>query len=69
MKRIIKETSKNHDSNDVWWEHKGVKVGYGYQAKDDKTFGLIRCPECMKENYGLAVSSGVCSWCGFNANP
>lgn len=29
---------------------------------------LVRCPNCDKENYAMAVSSGVCAWCGFDAN-
>lgn len=32
-----------------------------------KTY-LVRCPKCGKENYALAVSSGVCCWCGYDAN-
>lgn len=27
---------------------------------------LIRCPECGRENYALAVADGICCWCGFN---
>jgi ribosomal protein S27E len=27
---------------------------------------LVKCPECKKENYSLAVSSGQCSFCGFS---
>ena len=34
---------------------------------DGKTY-LVRCPKCKRENYALAVSSGICAWCGFNAN-
>ena len=30
---------------------------------------LVRCPKCHKENWSGAVSSGVCCWCGFDANP
>lgn len=29
---------------------------------------LVRCPECHRENWGPAVSSGMCAWCGFDAN-
>ena len=32
-----------------------------------KTY-LVRCPKCKKENYAMAVSSGVCCWCGYDAN-
>lgn len=29
---------------------------------------MIRCIECGKENWAMAVSSGTCAWCGFDAN-
>jgi ribosomal protein L37E len=29
---------------------------------------LVRCPKCKRENWSGAVSSGVCAWCGFDAN-
>ena len=32
-----------------------------------KTY-LVRCPKCGKENYAMAVSSGVCAFCGYDAN-
>ena len=27
---------------------------------------LVRCPRCGRENYGAAVASGICVWCGFD---
>ena len=30
---------------------------------------LVRCPECGRENYQMAVATGVCCWCGYDANP
>lgn len=29
---------------------------------------LVRCPECHKENWAPSVASGVCAWCGYDAN-
>jgi ssDNA-binding Zn-finger/Zn-ribbon topoisomerase 1 len=29
---------------------------------------LVRCTQCNKENYALAVASGICAWCGVDAN-
>lgn len=29
---------------------------------------LERCPKCDMENYALNVASGICTWCGFDAN-
>lgn len=41
--------------------------GYGYQQEDGKTC-MIRCFECGRENYAMAVSSGYCAWCNHDAN-
>jgi len=38
----------------------------GFKTKD--TIYLQYCPNCGKENYAFAVSSGQCVWCGFDAN-
>ena len=35
---------------------------------DNGKFYLVRCPKCKRENWSGAVSSGVCAWCGFDAN-
>ena len=29
---------------------------------------LVKCEKCNKENYAFNVASGVCTWCGYNAN-
>lgn len=31
---------------------------------------LVKCPniECSKENYSIAVASGICAFCGYNLN-
>lgn len=42
------------------------KLEENFEA-DGKTY-LVRCPECKKENYAMAVSSGICAWCGYDAN-
>lgn len=26
---------------------------------------VVRCRECKRENYALAVASGRCCWCGW----
>ena len=38
-----------------------------FKDKNGKWF-LVRCPRCGYENWGPAVASGICSWCGFDAN-
>lgn len=41
--------------------------GFGYMKEDGK-IGMIRCFECGKENYAMSVASGICAWCGHDAN-
>ncbi len=66
MKTEIKRTPDSHDSDDLYLE--GKHKGFGYVAKDSKRIGLMRCPECGRENYAMSVPTGVCSWCGFDVN-
>jgi len=28
-------------------------------------FYMVRCPECKRENWAIAVADGVCAWCGY----
>lgn len=42
-----------------------VKVKAGVEWYADGTILLIRCPQCKRENYALAVADGVCCWCGY----
>jgi ribosomal protein L37E len=59
---------KEVKNNDVYWSKDEQKTrGYGYVI-DDTHVGLIRCPECGRENYMMNVTSGQCTWCPFNAN-
>lgn len=60
----IRKTPQGYDSDDV---RLGTS-GFGYIGKKDKHLGLLRCPECGKENYALNVSSGICAWCGWDMN-
>jgi len=46
---------------------KYVERGFGFLT-EEKTIGLIRCPECGAENYAPNVLSGNCSWCQFESN-
>jgi len=34
---------------------------------NSKTY-LVSCPKCKKENWTLNVASGICAWCGYDAN-
>lgn len=50
-------------------EDKDIKKGkgYGFISSEGKIF-LERCFQCGRENYAMAVASGICVWCGFDAN-
>ena len=39
---------------------------YGFISND--RLYLTRCPKCELENYAMNVSSGFCSWCGYDGN-
>lgn len=62
----IVDTPETHDSDDIRMH--GKYEGFGYRSKEDGGIGLIRCPDCGRENYAMSVASGVCCWCGFKAN-
>lgn len=42
--------------------------GNGYSFFADGKWFMVRCHECERENYPLAVAAGVCYFCGFDAN-
>lgn len=75
MKAIVIKTPKNYDSDDLHFiADKGESEiierlrGFAYIGKADKKIGLIKCPLCSAENYLPAVTTGICVWCGFDAN-
>jgi ribosomal protein L37E len=39
---------------------------YGFISND--RLYLTRCPKCGLENYAMNVSSGFCTWCGYDGN-
>lgn len=53
---------------DVYWKRGKVTMGAGFLLDDQPGIALIRCPECGRENYAMNVLSGICTWCGWNAN-
>lgn len=40
----------------------------GVWCTTEGKYYLERCPKCGMENYALNVASGICTWCGFDAN-
>lgn len=63
--KIIK-TPEDHDSNTILFYENEEKIGHGFIPKDEEKVCIQRCPECKRENYALAVISGLCTWCGFS---
>jgi ribosomal protein L37E len=62
------KTDDDSDSITIDYLVDGKIMGNGYQGKDDKRFYIIRCPRCRRENWGIAVATGMCCWCGLDAN-
>ena len=67
MRMEIITNPYNKSNKKLYWiDDKGNKRGKGYLTKD--YIGLIKCPMCYEENYAPNVPTGICSWCGFDAN-
>jgi ribosomal protein L37E len=39
---------------------------YGFISND--RLYLTKCPKCFLENYALNVTTGICTWCGYDGN-
>ena len=37
----------------------------GFRDENGKLY-LTYCPSCHRENWGPAVASGTCAWCGWS---
>ncbi len=46
-------------SRDTQTKHKG-----NFLDKDGQLY-IVNCASCHKENWGPAVASGCCAWCGW----
>ena len=44
-----------------------IPKGTFWVEKESKLY-MVRCPRCNMENYAMNVASGVCTWCGYDAN-
>lgn len=40
----------------------------GFREIGSTQIAVQRCDECHKENHALSVLSGICCWCGWDAN-
>ena len=43
------------------------KIQHPNFRENNKTY-CVKCQKCDKENYALAVATGVCVWCGADHN-
>lgn len=43
-----------------------MSKGYVFTGNKGKLY-LVRCPSCTRENWAMAVASGVCCWCSYKA--
>lgn len=71
MQYRIKRYSNNGDpSTDLirFVDENNIAKGAGFISNRTNRIGLIRCPECLRENYAPNVIHGVCTWCPFDAN-
>jgi ribosomal protein L37E len=39
-----------------------------FWSESRKMLFLVRCPKCKAENYSPNAATGICTWCGFDAN-
>ncbi len=53
-----------HDHRKV--EINGQHVGFSSLNSDE--IRLEKCFKCSRNNYALSIMSGVCCWCGWDAN-
>lgn len=49
-------------------EKRSENRGYSFQSKEGGSWYLVRCHQCGKENYAMAVATGICAWCGYDDN-
>ena len=45
-----------------------IQRGEGHGYRHNKIICMIKCFECGKENWAMAVATGQCAWCGYNPN-
>ena len=62
-KKHIDKLNKEH--RDMEEDYIIGKKSYGFYGENGDIY-LVRCPECKRENYAMAVSSGTCAWCGWD---
>lgn len=69
FKAVIEKQPEGYDHDNVrWLNEAGEQIGFGYRGREDGRLHVQRCPKCGKENYVMAVATGHCAWCGFDAN-
>jgi len=64
MEFELKKNPPDYDHDSLFITN-GKKKGHGYIGRDGNV-GLSTCPDCERENYALNVTTGICTWCGFD---
>lgn len=49
-------------------DNQDIAKGKGFGFWSRGAIYMMRCFDCGKENYAAMVSSGICAWCGHDAN-
>ncbi len=68
---VIEEMQTEDEARTAGRDHVTVHMDgshVGFRGIGKTSICLQRCPKCGRENYAMAVLSGQCCWCGFNAN-
>lgn len=66
MKKLV-DWSPDSDYETLKMWQNGKEVEHPNFIANGKVY-LVRCPKCKKENCAMAVPSGICYWCGYDAN-
>lgn len=68
LRMVIFKRPDDWDSDDVYFKVGTKIVGTGYKGRATGGICIVRCPKCSKENYAVAISTGLCAFCKYNPN-
>lgn len=58
----VKPNPSTHDHDDLYYNDQWI----GFVPHTSKKRCLVKCPKCGRENYAMAVTTGVCAWCAYD---